>query len=490
MSASDAPIPGHAAQDPQPDPPAGEQPGADQAHLPPDANDEQPAAHPDIQSDAPTGPPPPPPEPETTKPPAKEKTSWAATALAVPVRVRTRSRASKAKVKAANGVPGTEKVAEHSEEKQTTKRRKISLFKRITFICTSCVSSSPRTHDVDVGEGASVQTDQKDPEKGLDTAEHPSREASSSTTIVPPIVPSSAGAPPTPPKIDTDIADTDDDVAVLVPPTPTKLLPISETDGLTSGAVQPPGSTGDENKQEVRVTVSEPEDDESDGNSFEDEPFADAEQTAEWEDDEQRLIRQGGSGIPIGPDGSPQPLLPAISSKHLGRKCLVLDLDETLVHSSLRPVPAPDYIVPVEIENNWHNFYVLKRPGVDNFLRRMGEMYEVVVFTASLAKYADPVLDKLDPTKSVAHRLFRESCFNHRGNYVKDLSQLGRPVCDTIILDNSPASYIFHPHNAVPVSSWFNDPHDTELTDLCPFLEDLAGAQDVRGVLNPYVEHS
>ena len=66
----------------------------------------------------------------------------------------------------------------------------------------------------------------------------------------------------------------------------------------------------------------------------------------------------------------------------------------------------------------------------------------------------------------------------------QDLSQLGRPVSDTIILDNSPASYIFHPHNAVPVSSWFNDPHDTELTDLCPFLTDLAQVQDVRGVLD------
>ena len=68
---------------------------------------------------------------------------------------------------------------------------------------------------------------------------------------------------------------------------------------------------------------------------------------------------------------------------------------------------------------------------------------------------------------------------------LQDLSQLGRPVGDTIILDNSPASYIFHPHNAVPVSSWFNDPHDTELTDLCPFLADLTGVEDVRGVLNP-----
>lgn len=66
----------------------------------------------------------------------------------------------------------------------------------------------------------------------------------------------------------------------------------------------------------------------------------------------------------------------------------------------------------------------------------------------------------------------------------QDLSQLGRPIADTIILDNSPASYIFHPNNAVPVSSWFNDPHDTELTDLVPFLTDLSTVEDVRGVLD------
>ena len=70
---------------------------------------------------------------------------------------------------------------------------------------------------------------------------------------------------------------------------------------------------------------------------------------------------------------------------------------------------------------------------------------------------------------------------------IQDLSQLGRPIADTIIIDNSPASYIFHPNNAVPVSSWFNDPHDTELTDLCPFLADLCHVDDVRGILNPAI---
>ncbi|CAJ0765855.1 6366_t:CDS:2, partial [Entrophospora sp. SA101] len=177
-------------------------------------------------------------------------------------------------------------------------------------------------------------------------------------------------------------------------------------------------------------------------------------------------------------------LLAPIGSEHMGRKCLVLDLDETLVHSSFKMISQADFVVPVEIENQIHNVYVIKRPGVDRFLKKMGELYEVVVFTASLSKYADPVLDMLDIHRVVKYRLFRESCYNHKGNYVKDLSQLGRELRDTIIIDNSPASYIFHPKNAVPISSWFNDPHDTELLDLIPFLEDLTAVDDVTMVLD------
>ena len=56
------------------------------------------------------------------------------------------------------------------------------------------------------------------------------------------------------------------------------------------------------------------------------------------------------------------------------------------------------------------------------------------------------LLDKWDVFHS---RLFRESCVFHRGNYVKDLSRLGRELHKIIIVDNSPASYIFHPDNAV-----------------------------------------
>lgn len=52
----------------------------------------------------------------------------------------------------------------------------------------------------------------------------------------------------------------------------------------------------------------------------------------------------------------------------------------------VQSIHQADYVVPVEIEYHWHNVYVIKRPGVDNFLKKMGEIYEIVVFTASLSK--------------------------------------------------------------------------------------------------------
>lgn len=182
-------------------------------------------------------------------------------------------------------------------------------------------------------------------------------------------------------------------------------------------------------------------------------------------------------------------LLPEVKAQDQGKICVVIDLDETLVHSSFKPISNADFIVPVEIEGTTHQVYVMKRPYVDEFLQRMGELFECVLFTASLAKYADPVTDHLDQCGVFRARLFRESCVFHQGCYVKDLSRLGRDLQKTLILDNSPASYIFHPKNAVPVLSWFDDLDDAELLNLLPLFEELSQADDVYTCLDQLHGH-
>ncbi len=51
-----------------------------------------------------------------------------------------------------------------------------------------------------------------------------------------------------------------------------------------------------------------------------------------------------------------------------GKKTLILDLDETLVHSQFKHVKKPDYVIPVDIDGKVCNIFVLKRPGAEYFL--------------------------------------------------------------------------------------------------------------------------
>ena len=206
-------------------------------------------------------------------------------------------------------------------------------------------------------------------------------------------------------------------------------------------------------------------------------------------------------------------LLPPIHPDDRGKKCLVLDLDETLVHSSFRAVAGADFVIPVQVSDlscpsfclaisgiaNHDNFclqiedvvhfvYVAKRPGVDEFLLEMSKHYEIIIYTASLNKYADPLLDLLDTHKVIRTRLFRESCVYFEGSYVKDMSLINRDLSQSIIVDNSPNSYIFHPENAIDCSSFIDDLNDRELDQIGACLVGIKDVKDVRNLCTRWRE--
>ncbi len=156
---------------------------------------------------------------------------------------------------------------------------------------------------------------------------------------------------------------------------------------------------------------------------------------------------------------------------------LVLDLDETLVHSTAAPGSDPSA--------------VKVRPGASEFLRTMSRLYEIVVFTAGTKDYADWALKFVDPENLMTHRLYREHAVQKGNIYVKDISRLGRDMRKIIIVDNVVENFQLQPENGIFVKSWEDDPKDDMLTRLVPILKQIAEQKvpDVRVALRHYRDY-
>ena len=82
----------------------------------------------------------------------------------------------------------------------------------------------------------------------------------------------------------------------------------------------------------------------------------------------------------------------------------------------------------------------------------------------------------------INHRLYRQHALPFNGNYVKDLSRIGRDLKKTIIVDNIQENYQLQEYNGIWIKTWISDPNDKCLFDLAPILVKIATSEceDVR----------
>ena len=120
----------------------------------------------------------------------------------------------------------------------------------------------------------------------------------------------------------------------------------------------------------------------------------------------------------------------------------------------------------------------------------MAEIYEIIIFTASLKEYADLVIDSIDPEKKlISKRFYRDHMSKVKDRYfIKDLSIIKKDLSKILIIDNVCENFEKQPDNGIFIKSWYDDEEDTDLKDLIPFLHKIVkdDIKDVRIFLRDF----
>lgn len=231
-----------------------------------------------------------------------------------------------------------------------------------------------------------------------------------------------------------------------------------------------------------------------------------------------------------------------------GKLLVVLDLDKTLIHSELHDVGTParcdvvisnDELRSMGFEPGLKENRVFLRPGLKQFIKKVGAVADVMIWTLSDPSLAMSVIRHFDesnvlrgivgrdgtqhvslnfhetkdfkklsrtiinpakimPPKISAYLNQMSSVVNH-SHFVKDLSMLGHDMSRILIVEDWPDLCVFNPDNAIIVND-FNNPHedsnsakDAELLEyVFPIVETLATKlasgqlSDVRPALAEY----
>ena len=170
----------------------------------------------------------------------------------------------------------------------------------------------------------------------------------------------------------------------------------------------------------------------------------------------------------------------------LPKKLLLIDLDETLIHSEFR---TKEYYKTLKLftkiskcltktfsysDGNYvYYIEVYFRPHLKEFLDEVSKYFDLAIFTAASKGYADTILDFIDPNNELFQfRLYRDACIPIQQKlYIKDLRIIkDYDPMNVLLMDNSLYSFMNQPSNGMLVNSFYTNHKDTQLISAKNFL--------------------
>lgn len=175
----------------------------------------------------------------------------------------------------------------------------------------------------------------------------------------------------------------------------------------------------------------------------------------------------------------------------LKNNLLILDLDETLIYATEKPLShKADHMID--------EFHVYRRPYLNEFIVRCFEMYKVAVWSSASDEYVSAVVKTIFPEPGKLEFVWGRSRatlprsidpfygwpLDHR-HYVKTLSKVaakGWPIERVLIVDDTPEKSVRNYGNAIYPSVFEGDQGDEELRLLARYLETLQDCKNVRKI--------
>jgi Dullard-like phosphatase family protein len=175
-----------------------------------------------------------------------------------------------------------------------------------------------------------------------------------------------------------------------------------------------------------------------------------------------------------------------------GKKVVLLDLDETLIHGDFQEEYLNDIDHPYDKiikftsldEQEEVSVGIFIRNGVQKFLEEISKIFDIGIFTASSKDYADAVINYLDPNNEfIKFRLYRNSCIKVNNISIKDLRIIGVDLKNIVLIDNNMYSFANQLGNGILINSFYYDKNDYDLFSVMSYLLTyIAPSDDVRKI--------
>jgi RNA polymerase II subunit A small phosphatase-like protein len=174
---------------------------------------------------------------------------------------------------------------------------------------------------------------------------------------------------------------------------------------------------------------------------------------------------------------------------------LILDIDETLIHTDSVPLEYEkqlDFDFKFKGNSSKSLYYTKKRPYLDEFLNYAFENFDVAIWTAAGDEYAEEILKGIRLDKSKLKFFYtQENCtlkfsYDYQNYYgVKNLQKLSKKGYDlnkVLIVDDIAGTAVNNYGNLIQIKEFTDDSDDTELLKLISYLEKIKNEPNYRRI--------